>query len=214
MNIYIVENNRLVGTNNYPDIDDKDCIVIDGVRSELEDIDQIEGVYYYEKINDDESITNYTTVTKVAKALCWINNSVPISDTEVSELNGWTYLKGYAPKKSLEKLKEEKHAELKSIMQAKRNALTCEYAADVFDCNEQAQSNMTSLMSFANLGMKEFSIRSTNERTHTFNNTQLVELATIMSKTVNCLYSEYWQYKNALYECKTKEEIDKLKWEI
>lgn len=115
---------------------------------------------------------------------------------------------------TLEEEIEKKHAELKSIMQAKRNALTCEYSADVFDCNEQAQNNMTSLLSFANLEMKEFSIRSTNERTHTFNNTQLVELATIMSKTVNDLYTEYWQYKNALYECKTKEEIDKIKWEV
>ena len=116
--------------------------------------------------------------------------------------------------KTLEELKEEKHAELKSIMQAKRKALTCFYANDVFDCNEQAQNNMTSLMSFANLGMKEFFIRSTNERTHTFNDTQLVELATIMSKTVNDLYTEYWNLKNALYECKTKEEIDKIEWKI
>lgn len=214
MNIYIVENNRIVGTNTYPDIDDKDCIVVDGVRSELEDIDQVDDVYYYEKINNDQSITNYTTVTKVAKALGWINNSIMITDTEVSELNGWTYLKGYAPKKPLEALKEEKHSQLKSIMQSKRNALTCEYGDDVFDCNEQAQSNMTSLMGFANLGMTEFSIRSTNERTHTFNNEQLVELAMLMSKTVNALYSEYWNLKNALYECKTKEEIDKIKWEI
>lgn len=214
MNIYIVENNTIVGTNTYPDIDDTDCIVVDGVRSELEDIDQVDGVYYYEKINEDKSITNYTTVTKVAKALGWINNSIMITDTSVSDLTGWTYLKGFAPKKTLEKLKEEKHAELKSIMQAKRKALTCEYANDVFDCNEQAQSNMTSLMSFTNLGMKEFFIRSTNERTHTFTAEQLVELATIMAKTVNALYSEYWSYKNALYECKTKEEIDKLAWEI
>ena len=115
---------------------------------------------------------------------------------------------------TLEEEIEKKHAELKSIMQAKRNALTCEYANDVFDCNEQAQSNMTSLMSFANLGMTEFYIRSTNERTHTFTAEQLVELATIMSKTVNNLYSEYWDLKNALYECKTKEEIDKLAWKI
>ena len=213
MNIYVVENNIIVGTNNYPNIDDTDCIVVDGVRSELEDFEQVDGVYYYEKINDDKSITNYTTVTKVAKALGWINNSIMMTDTEVSEVNGWTYLKGYAPKKPLEELKEEKHAELKATMQAKRNALTCEYADDVFDCNEQAQSNMTSLMSFANLGLKEFSIRSTTEHTHTFTAEQLVELATIMSKTLNDLYSMYWSYKNALYECKTKEEIAKIKWE-
>ena len=118
------------------------------------------------------------------------------------------------PALTLEEEIEKKHAELKAIMQAKRKALTCEYANDVFDCNEQAQSNMTSLMSFANLGMKEFSIRSTNERTHTFNDTQLVELARLMSNAVNSLYSAYWSYKNALYECKTKEEIANIKWEI
>ena len=64
MNIYIVENNKIVGTNIYSDIDSADCIVVDGVRSELEDVDQAAGVYYYEKINADQSITNYTTVTK------------------------------------------------------------------------------------------------------------------------------------------------------
>lgn len=57
MNIYIVENNIIVATNTYLDIDDTDCVVVDGVRSKLEDIDQVDGVYYYEKINGDKSIT-------------------------------------------------------------------------------------------------------------------------------------------------------------
>lgn len=98
MNIYIIENNKIIGTNNYPDIDDRDCIVVAGVRSELEEIDQVDGVYYYEKINEDESITNYTTVTKVAKALGWQDNTVAITNTEVSDLTGLTYIKGHAPK--------------------------------------------------------------------------------------------------------------------
>lgn len=122
MNIYIVENNRIVGTNNYPDIDDTDCVVIDGVRSELEDIDQVDGVYYYEKINDDKSITNYTTVTKVAKALDWQDNTVAITETEVSDINGWTYLKGYAPKKT----EEQKLNELATTIRSKRNLLLAE----------------------------------------------------------------------------------------
>lgn len=147
----------------------------------------------------------------------WCNaNSCYIEEIEPNEdsVRQFIIKEIVVPILTLEEEIEKKHAELKSIMQAKRKALTCEYANDVFDCNEQAQNNMTSLMSFANLGMKEFSIRSTNERTHTFNDTQLVELATIMSKTVNDLYSAYWAYKNALYECKTKEEIDKIEWEI
>ena len=185
------------------------------LEQELEqEIEQVPNTYYYDEIYEDHHLGSFTESTKLAYQLGWQNNTVAITDTEVSDLNGWTYLKGYAPKKPLEVFKEEKHAELKAIMQAKRKALTCEYANDVFDCNEQAQNNMTSLMSFANLEIKEFFIRSTNERTHTFNDAQLVELATIMSKTVNDLYSEYWQYKNALYECKTKEEIDNISWKI
>lgn len=122
MNIYIVENNIIVGTNTYPNIDDKDCIVVDGVRSELEDIDQVDDVYYYEKINEDKSITNYTTVTKVAEALRWQDNRVLITDTEVSDLTSWTYLKGYAPKKS----EEQKLNELASAIRSKRNSLLTE----------------------------------------------------------------------------------------
>ena len=141
---------------------------------------------------------------------CYIEEIEPTKDG----IRQFTIKEIVVPVLTLKEEIKKKHAELKLIMQAKRNALTCEYANDVFDSNEQAQANMTSLMGFANLGMKEFSIRSTNERTHTFTAEQLVELATIMSKTINNLYSEYWQYKNALYECKTKEEIDKLKWEI
>ena len=181
---------------------------------QVQEIEQVSNTYYYDKIYEDNHLGSFTESTKLAYELGWQNNHVLITDTEVSELNGWTYLKGYAPKKPLEKLKAEKHAELKSMMRSKRKALTCNYANDVFDCNEQAQSNMTSLLSFANLGIKEFSIRSTNEHTHTFNNTQLVELATLMSKALTELYSEYWSYKNTLHECKTKEEIDNLKWEI
>ena len=175
-------------------------------------IEQVPNTYYYDKLYDDKHLGSSTESTKLAYELGWQNNTVAITETEVSELNGWIYLKGYAPKKPLETLKEEKHSQLKSIMQSKRNALTCKYGDDIFDCNEQAQSNMTSLMGFANLDMTEFSIRSTTEVTHTFNNEQLVELAMLMSKTVNDLYSEYWNLKNALYECKTKEEIDAIRW--
>lgn len=122
MNIHIVENNRIVGTNTYPDIDDTDCIVVDCVRSELEDVDQVDGVYYYEKINEDKSITNYTTVTKLAYELGWQDNTVLISDTEVSEVTGWTYLKGYAPKKT----EEQKLNDLAIAIRTKRNLLLAE----------------------------------------------------------------------------------------
>lgn len=122
MNIYIVENNRIVATNNYPDIDDTDCIVVDGVRSELEEMEQVENTYYYDKIYEDNHLGSFTESTKLAYALGWQDNHVLISDTEVSELNGWTYLKGYAPKKT----EEQKLNELATTIRSKRNSLLAE----------------------------------------------------------------------------------------
>lgn len=179
----------------------------------MEELEQVPNTYYYDKLYEDKRLGSFTESTQLAHQLGWQDNTVAITDTEVSELNGWTYLRGFAPKKPLESFKEEKHAQLKATMQAKKKALTCEYNGDVFDCNEQAQSNMTSLMGLANLGMTDFPIRSTNERTIVFSREQLVELATTMSKTVNNLYSEYWDLKDALYECENKEEVDNISWE-
>ena len=47
---------------------------------------------------------------------------VAITDTEVSELTGWTYLKGYAPKKT----EEQKLNELATTIRSKRNSLLAE----------------------------------------------------------------------------------------
>ena len=161
---------------------------------------QVEQEFYVGKIVDcqGERVSKYVTDNDLTFEKC--DESFKIVEKPLPK------------EKTLEELKEEKHSQLKATMQAKRNALTCEYNNDVFDCNEQAQNNMTSLMSFANLGMTEFSIRSTTEITHILNNIQLIELATLMSKAINDLYSEYWQYKNALYECKSKEEIVEIEW--
>ena len=193
-NVYIVPPFSTTEKPDLTSLKDNEILVFNGNKW------QVEQEFYVGKIVDcqGERVSKYVT-----------DNDLTFEKCD----GGFKIVEKPAPKeKTLEELKNEKHAQLKSIMQAKRNALTCEYDNDVFDCNEQAQSNMTSLMGFANLGMNEFSIRSTNEHTHTFNSTQLVELATLMSKAVNDLYSEYWGYKNALYECKSKEEIDRIEW--
>ena len=194
-NVYIVPPFSTTEKPNLTSLKDNEILVFKGGKW------QVEQEFYVGKIVDcqGERVSKYVT-----------DNDLTFEKCD----EGFKIVEKPLPKeKTLEELKEEKHSQLKATMQAKRNALTCEYNNDVFDCNEQAQNNMTSLMGFANLGTVEFSIRSTNERTHTFNNTQLIELATLMSKVINDLYNEYWQYKNALYECKSKEEIDEIKWE-
>ena len=108
--------------------------------------------------------------------------------------------------------KETKHVELKSAMQAKRQSLKVDYDDDQFDANQTAQANMNTLLQAFNLGVKEVSIRSATEKTHSFNQTQCNELALLMADAVNKLYAEYWQYKDMLAKCTTKEEVDSVVW--
>lgn len=89
---------------------------------EVQEIEQVPNTYYYDKLYDDNHLGSFTESTKLAYELGWQDNHVLITDTEVSELNGWTYLKGYAPKKT----EEQKLNELATTIRSKRNSLLAE----------------------------------------------------------------------------------------
>ena len=114
----------------------------------------------------------------------------------------------------LEALKTAKHSELKAQMVAKRDALTCHYDGDEFDCNTNAQNNINSLILFAET-MKDdatVSIRSSNEATHNFTKVQLNELSALMVQAVNTLNAQYWELKDALSKATTAEEVNAIAW--
>ena len=85
-------------------------------------IEQVPNTYYYDKLYEDNHLGSFTESTKLAYELGWQDNHVLITDTEVSEVNGWTYLKGYAPKKT----EEQKLNELATTVRSKRNSLLTE----------------------------------------------------------------------------------------
>lgn len=91
-------------------------------EEQVQEIEQVENTYYYDKIYDDQHLGSFTESTKLAYELGWQNNTVAITETEVSDLNGWTYLKGHAPKKS----EEQKLNELATTVRSKRNLLLAE----------------------------------------------------------------------------------------
>ena len=95
---------------------------LEQVQEEQREIEQVENTYYYDKIYDDKHLGSFTESTKLAYALGWQDNHVLITDTEVSDLTGWTYLKGYAPKKT----EEQKLTELATKIRTKRNSLLSE----------------------------------------------------------------------------------------
>ena len=182
----------------------------------MEEIEQVPNTYYYDKLYDDKRLGLFTENTAVAYQLGWQDNTVAITDTEVSEVNGWTYLKGYAPKKSkeaiLQELKEQKHAELKSIMQTRRNAIQVEFDGDTFDANESAQANMIVLLKAFDLGAKTVSIRSSTEETRVFDKEHCQEFSLIMLNAVQAIYDQYWELKNRLAACETIAEVEAITW--
>ena len=115
-------------------------------------------------------------------------------------------------KPSLDVIKGNKHNELKSIMDKKREQLTVLYDNDNFNASTEAQNNMNSLLKAFDLGAESVGIRSANEITHIFNQVHCNELALLMVSAVNNLYGEYWQYKDMLAKCTTKEEVDAVVW--
>ena len=66
----------------------------------MTEFEQVPNTYYYEKIYDDKHLGLFTENIQIAQQLGWQDNTVAITDTEVSEVNGWVYLKGYAPQKT------------------------------------------------------------------------------------------------------------------
>lgn len=91
-------------------------------EEQVQEIEQVANTYYYDKICDDKHLGSLTECTKLAYALGWQNNTVAIDETEVSDVNGWTYLKGHAPKKT----EEQKLNELATEIRTKRNSLLAE----------------------------------------------------------------------------------------
>lgn len=182
----------------------------------MAEFEQVHNTYYYEKIYDDKHLGSFTENVQIAQQLGWQDNTVAITDTEVSEVNGCVYLKGFAPKKSkeaiLQELKEQKHAELKQIMRNKRQNVKVNYDNDIFDANEEAQANMIVLLKAFDLGAKTVSIRSSTEETHVFDKEHCQELSLIMLSAVQAIFNQYWVLKDLLSNCETVGEVEAISW--
>ena len=126
--------------------------------------------------------------------------------------NGFKIVEKPVKEKTLEELKEEKHAELKRIMQTRRNAIRVEFDGDTFDANESAQENMIVLLKAFDLGAPAVQIRSATEVTYTFDKDTCQQLSLVMLQAVQALYAEYWELKNQLAACETVAEVEAVTW--
>jgi hypothetical protein len=88
-----------------------------------------ENVYFYDKLHSDGRLGAYTESAQMAYENGWDieNNFIPISDTQQSDINGWTYRKDVCPMKTDEdKLKDQYRLE---ITQLKKQLSDTDYKA-------------------------------------------------------------------------------------
>ena len=192
-NVYIVPPFSTTEKPNLTSLKDNEILVFNDNKW------QVEQEFYVGKIVDcqGERVNKYVT-----------DNDLTFEPCE----GGFKIIEKQVKEKTLEELKEEKHAELKSIMQARRNAIQVEFDGDTFDANESAQENMIVLLKAFDLGAPAVRVRSATEVTHTFDKDTCQQLSLVMLQAVQALYAEYWELKNRLAACETIAEVEAITW--
>ena len=86
-------------------------------------------VYFYEKIYDDGHLGSFTQSAELAYKSGWDieNNYIAISDTQQSDINGWTYKKELCPMKTEEDLLKDQYR--LEIQQLKKQLSDTDYKA-------------------------------------------------------------------------------------
>ena len=105
----------------------------------MEEIKQVPNTYYYEKLYDDKHLGSFTENIQIARQLGWQDNAVAISDTEVSDVNGCVYLKGYAPHKTESMILVEQYQS--EIVELKKYLSDTDYKAIKFAEGEITESD-------------------------------------------------------------------------
>ena len=193
-NVYLVPPFSTTEKPNLTSLKDNEILVFKGDKW------QVEQEFYVGKIVDcqGERVSKYVT-----------DNDLTFEKCD----GGFKIVEKPVPKeKTLEELKDEKHAELKRIMQTRRNAIQVEFEGDTFDANESAQENMIVLLKAFDLGAPAVQIRSATEVTHTFDKDTCQQLSLVMLQAVQALYAEYWELKNQLAACETVTEVEAITW--
>ena len=193
-NVYIVPPFSTTEKPNLTSLKDNEILVFNDNKW------QVEQEFYVGKIVDcqGERVSKYVT-----------DNGLTFEKCD----EGFKIVEKPVPKeKTLEELKEEKHAQLKAVMRARRNAIQVEFDGDTFDANESAQENMIVLLKAFDLGAPAVQIRSATEVTHAFDKDTCQQLSLAMLQAVQALYAEYWELKNRLAACETVAEVEAITW--
>lgn len=135
-------------------------------------------------------------------------------EVEQSYTGDW-YLSGYAPKKPLNEIKDEKRAEINSERDNARKTEGAEYDGDIFDIDEVSQSNILAQIKVAEIigdPKATYNFRSKTNTDHLLTLAQLQELGLAIAVKVNAIYVKSWDLKAQVDKATTAEEVEAIKW--
>ena len=102
-----------------------------------------EGLVYFEKMYPDGHLGSFTKSPELAYKFGWFENSISEEDLEVSDINGWTYLKDKCPHKTQEMIDRENA--IQEISQLKKALSDTDYKAIKYAEGQISESEYASV---------------------------------------------------------------------
>jgi hypothetical protein len=176
--------------------------------------DAPENVYFYEKIYEDGHLGAFTKSAEFAYKLGWDieNNYIPISDTQQSDINGWTYRKEVCPMKTDEdKFNEAKQNKLSELKKTADSALNGAYVVSSLgfkaDANPAAVRDLEGLVI---IGADSVMFCDYENNFHPLNKEQVLTLQKEILLNGQNLYAQKWNYRAAVNAAETLEQLNSI----
>ena len=171
-------------------------------------------VYFYEKIYPDGHLGSFTQSAELAYKSGWDieNNYIAISDTQQSDINGWTYRKELCPMKTEEdKFNEAKQNKLSELKQKADSALNGAYVVSSLgfkaDANPAAVRDLEGLVI---IGADSVMFCDYENNFHPLKKEQVLTLQREILLNGQNLYAQKWTIRQQINEAETVEAINAI----
>ena len=171
-------------------------------------------VYFYEKMYPDGHLGSFTQSAELAYKSGWDieHNFIPISNTQQSDINGWTYRKEVCPMKTeQDKFNEAKQSKLSELKKTADLALNGAYVVSSLgfkaDANPAAVRDLEGLVI---IGADSVMFCDYENNFHPLNKEQVLTLQSEILLNGQNLYAQKWNYRAAVNAAETLDELNAI----
>lgn len=172
--------------------------------------DAPENVYFYEKMYPDGHLGSFTRSAELAYKSGWdLENYILISETQQSDINGWTYRKSECPMKGLTEKKQDKLREL-SRYADRFEQNKCDEMYVTSSLGFRANADRRSLQNVSNLiDIGEATqFKDYDDQFHLLGVQDLQTLGLEIKKNGANLYSQKFTMQYQIANCQTESEVE------